>query len=62
MIEAPFRPFPRSLWHGEPGADAPTALVHHPPGGREAVTQRLVDFTIGRAGISAGAPLWRARG
>ncbi|STT11899.1 aldehyde dehydrogenase [Klebsiella pneumoniae] len=62
VIEAPFRPFPRSLWHGE------LTLMPLPPWfithrGQEAVAQRLVDFLPSAALAQiAGAPLARAAG
>lgn len=58
VIEAPFRPFPRSLWHGE------LTLMPLPPWfithrGQEAVAQRLPSAALAQI---AGAPLARAAG
>jgi hypothetical protein len=58
VIEAPFRPFPRSLWHGELTL-MPAALVYYPPG-QEAVAQRLVDFYHRPRWRKLPAILWRA--
>jgi hypothetical protein len=51
VIEAPFRPFPRSLWHGE------LTLMPLPPWfithrGRKRWRSGWWIFTIGRAGAS----------
>ena len=59
VIEAPFRPFPRSLWHGE------LTLMPLPPWfithrGQEAVAQRLVDFYHRPRWRKLPALLWRA--
>lgn len=59
VIEAPFRPFPRSLWHGE------LTLMPLPPWfithrGQEAVAQRLVDFYHRPRWRKLPAILWRA--
>ena len=48
VIEAPFRPFPRSLWHGELTLMPCRPFITH----RGEAAQRLVDFTIGRAGAN----------
>ncbi|SWL58512.1 aldehyde dehydrogenase [Klebsiella pneumoniae] len=59
VIEAPFRPFPRSLWHGE------LTLMPLPPWfithrGQEAVAQRLVGFYHRPRWRKLPALLWRA--
>ena len=59
VIEAPFRPFPRSLWHGE------LTLMPLPPWfithrGQEAVAQKLVDFYHRPRWRKLPAILWRA--